>query len=348
MASSRAEEFREAIRTARSALETAPNNPFKLVLEDVVAGLTDQSVEAHLAPGAGGRWTLALAPAHQPARSTSMLTVVITEKGAEVLSDPPRIATTPEQFTDIMRAYITTPAFLESLQAISELAAQPVEGYLRVAPNTVSREDLMLEVPPEVQRQIAQSVGQGIVVRLSIARFPGAGIFRSGTPYKVFESAGFSVFLSEIVTQDEAGNLHIAGRVARASSDGSVFKNLSDEELSAEAQRLARDLRDLKIIYERDRDGLEKSPDEETRRKAVTYASTVTELQNYIRSEYTTRSSVRVRECKREFENRLRGRMPAVPPVDFTRPADLDTDIDQIADLMERAALILTPRQPGR
>lgn len=216
MSSSRAREIREAVRAAQAASATRPDDPFKQVLDDVALGLTDEAVEARLTSGPGGRWTLWLAPAHRPGRAVAMLSVVISARGADVLLNPKQVATTPEQLADILRTHVTTPAFLESLQEISELAAQPVEGFLRMAPRTVSREDLMLEVPPEVQREIAQSVDKDVSIRLRIADFPGAGTFMAGTRYKVLESAGFSVTLSKEVAQAEDGSLQIVGRVTLA------------------------------------------------------------------------------------------------------------------------------------
>jgi hypothetical protein len=106
-----------------------------------------------------------------------------------------------------------TPAFLESLQEVAELSNQSVEGFLRTAPGTVSRDDPMLEVPRQVQRQIAEAIGQEIPLELRVAPFVGAGRFQRGARYQVLESAGFSVKLSKEVEQKGTGELLIVGIV---------------------------------------------------------------------------------------------------------------------------------------
>jgi hypothetical protein len=208
------QEIRDAIRAARTAAETRPDDPFKKVLDEVAVGLTDESVEARFTSGQGGRWTLWLSPVHRPGRPSAMLTVVIGPSGAEVLLQPKRSAAKPEELAEILKGFVTTPNFLESMAAIAELANQPVEGFLRVAPRTVSRDDLMLEVTPDQQRSIAGSVGSDITLSLRISDFPGAGTFKPEAGYRVLEAAGFSVTLAKDgVSQHDKGELRLIGRV---------------------------------------------------------------------------------------------------------------------------------------
>src|SRR5262249_58582933 len=106
--------------------------------------------------------------------------------------------------------------FLESLQALADRAHQPVQGFLRVNPRSVTRDDVMLEVPADVQREIAGRVDDDVSLRLRILDLPGAGKLKPEAGYKVLESAGYTVTLSEPVKQEGDDALRIAGRVSRA------------------------------------------------------------------------------------------------------------------------------------
>ncbi|KYF48027.1 hypothetical protein BE08_19970 [Sorangium cellulosum] len=210
------QQIRDAIRAARTKAKVQPGDPFKQVLDEVVAGLTDELVEARLTSGPGGRWTLWLSPAHRPARAVAILTVVLTASGAEVLLDPKRSATTPDELAEILKRFVTEPEFLETLEVLGELASEPVEGFLRVTPRTVSRDDIMVEVSPALQGEIARAVGSDIKLDVAVSSFPGAGKFAPGVKYTVLESGGFSISLSHDVTQSENGTLTLIGHVERA------------------------------------------------------------------------------------------------------------------------------------
>lgn len=213
-----ADEIREAVQAAKAASVTPPDNPFRRILDEVAEGLTDESVKAQFTSGPGGRWTLWLSPAHRPGRAFPMVSVVISPTGAEVLLQPKRQAAKPAELAEILKGFVTMPEFLESLQVTADLVGQPVEGFLRVAPRTVTRDDLMLEVTPQQQRDIAEHAGADIELGLRVSNFPGAGKFKTEAAYKVLESAGYTVTLSEPVTKDEAGLLRITGRVQRTAS----------------------------------------------------------------------------------------------------------------------------------
>jgi hypothetical protein len=212
-----ADEIKEAIRAARAASTTPPGDPFKGVLDEVAVGLTDESVEARWAPGLGGRWTLWISPAYRPGRALPMLTVVIASARADVLLEPKQSADRPEELARILKGFVVKPEVLDSLEVQANLAGQPVEGFLRLAPKTVSREDLMLEVTPPQQREIAEHDGREITLRLRVSSFPGAGKLSTEATYQVLESAGYAVTLSGPVTQD-AGLVSITGHVQRTAS----------------------------------------------------------------------------------------------------------------------------------
>lgn len=190
-----AQEIKDAIRVARAASETKQDDPFKRILDQVAEGLTDEAVEARFTPAPAGRWTLVLAPAHRPANAYPMVSVVLTPGRAEVLLDSKQVARTPEELLDILKNFVTTPELLESLKEVASLTNLPVEGYLRVEPKTVSREDLRLEVSPSQQRDdIAKRVGSATTLQLRITDSRGPGTFKPER-YKVLESAGFTVTL---------------------------------------------------------------------------------------------------------------------------------------------------------
>ncbi len=212
-----ADDIRKAIQAAKAASTTPPGSPFKVVLEEVAKGLTDDLVEARLTAGSAGRWTLWLAPAYRPGRAVPMLTVVIGPASAEVLVQPKRVAVKPDELAEILKGFVTLPEFMESLQATADLVGQSVEGFLRVSPQNVTRDDVLLEVTPAQQREIAErdSDGEGVTLELRVADVPGAGTFKEGAGYKVLESAGYTVTLSAPITRDEAGTLHIHGRATR-------------------------------------------------------------------------------------------------------------------------------------
>lgn len=214
-----AQEIRDAIRAAQAAAEPRPDDPYKRTLDEIAEGLTDENVKASIRSQLGGRYTLWLAPTPQPGRATPVLQVVISETGADVLLDPKQVAKTPKELTDILKKFVTSVPFLETLQEIAGLTTQPVEGFLRVTPGTVSREDLMLEVPPETQREIATYPNGEVSLLLKVASFPGAGTFKPDARYTILESAGISVTLSQNVKEEPDGGLRIVGRInAPASS----------------------------------------------------------------------------------------------------------------------------------
>jgi hypothetical protein len=209
------EEIREAIRAAKATPEASAGDPFKRILDEVAKGLSDGSVEARVVGAPGGRWTIWVSPAHRPGVSFSMPSVVLSAGKAEVIGQPRQTAATPAELADLLKGFVTTPTFLASLQEFAELASQPVEGFLRVEAKTVSRDDLLLEVAPEVQRQIAESVGRELTLQLPLAKLPFAGTFKRDVPYKVLEAAGYSVTLERDVALEANGTLRIVGRVRR-------------------------------------------------------------------------------------------------------------------------------------
>jgi hypothetical protein len=210
------EEIRAAVRAAKAASEVSADDPFKRVLLEVAEGLTDGFVDARVVGGSGGFWSIQLSPVYRPGLSFSMLDVVLSDSRAEVLGRPPQAASTPQELTAILKRFVTTPTFVASLQELAELSTQPVEGFLRLVPQRISRDDLVLEVAPDAQRTIAEGVGRVLTLQLPLmAKLPFAGTFKSGVPYKVLEAAGYSVTLTQEVAAQEDGTLQIVGRVSR-------------------------------------------------------------------------------------------------------------------------------------
>src|SRR5262249_28280505 len=146
--------------------------------------------------------------------SVAVLSVVISAGRAEVLLDPKQVAKTSAELADILKNLVTTPAFLESLEDLVGLIQQPVDGFLRIAPRTMSRDDVMLVVPPDVQREIASRVDQEVSLRVRVSDFIGAGKFDAEAPYRTFESAGYCVALTKKVAPEDDGALRVIGRVS--------------------------------------------------------------------------------------------------------------------------------------
>jgi hypothetical protein len=208
-----AQEIREAVAAAQAASKPAADDPYKRVLQEVAEGLTGPGVEARLDEKPSGRWTLVLAPAYQPGRGASMLDVRIGAQEATVYLDPPRVAHSPKELASILKQFVTMPPFLESLEEIARLSEQPVEGFLRIRPGTVSREDVMLEIPPETQKTIAGHRDAEVEIRARVASFRGAGTFQPEAGYVVLESAGFSIRLAR--AEQAGGDITLQGRVER-------------------------------------------------------------------------------------------------------------------------------------
>lgn len=220
------EEIRTAIQAARQAPDN--NDPFKGVLDQIAEGISDEDVKAEVHSGGGPSWTLSLAPAYQPGRATAVLQVVRTTGGVYLLNDPKQGADSPDHLTYILKRFVTDVAFISNLEQIAALSRQPIEGFLRVFPGTVSRHDLMVVVPPEIQRrEIAEKVGQAVTLALNVADFPGAGTFKAGVAYKTTESAGLVVTLTHPVEQSTDLSLTFRGIVGMKSEH--PIRTLLDE-----------------------------------------------------------------------------------------------------------------------
>jgi hypothetical protein len=213
------DEIRAAIRAAQQAARPSEDDPFKAVLDQAANGISNDDVKAEIRSELGPRWTLWLAPAYQPGRAAAMLEIVRTSTGVDVLPDPKQSADSPARLADILKSFVTSAAFLGSLEQLGEISKQPVEGYLRVAPGTVSRDDVILEVPPEIQRRdIAEKVGFPVTIVLRVANFPGTGTFNPNADYKVLESAGLVLGLTHPVERGKDSSLTLRGVVRDATT----------------------------------------------------------------------------------------------------------------------------------
>lgn len=205
------DDIRKAIEAARP--KASPTNPFAEVLKEVAKGISSDTVLATFSPRSGSRWTLRIAPAHQPANAQIMLEVVALPNRAEVLLDPKCEAQTPAQLAEILKEFVTIPEFIESLDIIGQRSQETVSGFLRVTRGSPSRDDVMVDVPPDVQKSIGtKKPDEAIACKLSVSSVPGAGKFRRRIRYTILESAGLFVDVHKAVARE--GHIELKGSKA--------------------------------------------------------------------------------------------------------------------------------------
>jgi hypothetical protein len=127
----------------------------------------------------------------------------------EVVSDPKKL-------TDVLETFLRE-TLVDTIEEVSEWVALPVEGFLRVMARTTSRDDVMFEVPPDVQERLAKAVERNdsdFDCELKIADFPGAGRVVRDTRYQVLESAGYGVE-EPAVEEQPRGLFKVSGRPIR-------------------------------------------------------------------------------------------------------------------------------------
>ena len=152
-----------------------------------------------------------------------MLSVAFDHEGAEVFVNPPRRAKSVDELTQILNDFLSLPAFQETIDELLDQAKFPVEGFLRQRPMTISRGDVMFEVPHAQQKKLAQAAesgsGQDVCLLLNISTFVGAGTLVDGAKYVRLESAGYALGTSEspVKTEDKGNGVYtlsgIAGRI---------------------------------------------------------------------------------------------------------------------------------------
>lgn len=340
------DDIRRAVAEARQRVADE-TNPYVAALMDLAEALTDESIRAEVSAAKGQRWTLSVYPQHRPSSKTVLMSMAISDDKATVLTGERREFLTREALENYLKDFVQLETFISSLSELEQEAKEPVGAYLRVLdPQTISRDDFMLVVTPDNQRHLSEAAeGAELDLELEAGSAIGAGTYDSSVPYRFLNSAGVVLRIVETDRTAE-GKIRVRGRrVASARANGSIYDQLSNEDLSNIGMKLATGLRGLVSIYRRDKAKLDEAQDEAARRKALHYAPDVESLKRYIRDQYAMRG-VQVRECKLDLVKRLRAGAPEEPPVDFYRPED-PLDIERIADFLETAARALAARPAG-
>jgi hypothetical protein len=207
--------------------------PFVEVLNELAEGLRSDTVGAEISPGeARGRLYLTLWPRPLPARRHLMLAFWTTLDSLRVFTAPPRDFCDPTELREWLADFVTTPAFLESLAALSDIAGQPTEGYLRASGvGRLSHDDLIVEINAPAQRTLAdQSDGKSVELLVTISTEPGAGSFDPNRRYVALELLGVRLddFLVEALP---TGGLRVRG-VKRTDRDLRTEFDEFDREVS--------------------------------------------------------------------------------------------------------------------
>ncbi|HEU4411257.1 MAG TPA: hypothetical protein VFS43_38755 [Polyangiaceae bacterium] len=188
--------FADLIRQrVQAGLKSAETNtgPLVEVLHELAEGLRSDTVGAEIMPGeARGRLYLTLWPRLLPARRHLMLAFWVTADSLRVFTDPPQEFSDPSALREWLADFVTTPAFLESLVALSDLAGQPTEGYLRAAGvGRLSGDDLVVEISAPAQRALVdQPDGTTVELTVAVSAEAGAGSFDPNRKYVALESSG--------------------------------------------------------------------------------------------------------------------------------------------------------------
>jgi hypothetical protein len=153
-------------------------------------------------------------------RNTTMLTVVDRFTDAEVLLRERASVKTAAELRGVLEDFAMNSAFPITLSRYAEDCGAPVEGWLRFKGyRKLSSDDALLLVPPEVQRELAESAraggGQAFdqtfeLVPLTTRGFTGYQAIQ----YLDFESGGFVVQLPDVASHTRAGNrVRIVGTI---------------------------------------------------------------------------------------------------------------------------------------
>lgn len=195
--------FSATLKKVRDARAPKPETvtEFEAVLDNFARALEEAGIYARWSPTVSGRRRLSVAPKYQPGRASSMLSVAFDHEGAEVFVNPPRRAKSADELTQILNDFLSLPAFQETIDELLEQAKSPVEGFLRQRPMTISRGDVMFEIPPAMQESLANAAesgsGQQVSLIVNISTFVGAGTLVEGAKYVRLESAGYTLGTNE-------------------------------------------------------------------------------------------------------------------------------------------------------
>jgi hypothetical protein len=184
--------IRQRVQAGLKSAE-AQAGPFVEVLHELAEGLRSDTVDAAITTGsARGRLYLTLWPRPLPARRNLVLAFWVTPNSLRVFTAPPREFSDPSALREWLADFVTTPAFLENLAALGDIAEQPTEGYLRAAGvGRLSRDDLMVEISAPAQRALVdQADGATVELIVAFSAESGAGSFDQKRKYVALESSG--------------------------------------------------------------------------------------------------------------------------------------------------------------
>jgi hypothetical protein len=170
--------------------------PFLDVLHELAEGLTSDRIGAAITRGGvRGRYYLTLWPHTLPARRQLMLSFWVTTRSIRVFVEPPVEFDEAERLGSWLADFVTSPAFLESLEILGEATRLPTQGYLRArSTGQFSREDLIVEIAPEVQKVLVDEAdGSAVEISVALGSTIGAGAFDPKRTYVSLESSGVRV-----------------------------------------------------------------------------------------------------------------------------------------------------------
>jgi hypothetical protein len=222
--------IRQRVQTGLQGTESAAG-PFLDVLHELAEGLTSDRIGAAITRGGvRGRYYLTLWPRTLPARRQLMLSFWVSTRSIRAFVDPPKEFEDADSLRTWLADFVASPAFLESLEILGEATLLPTQGYLRARrTGQLSREDVIVEIAPEVQRALVEhEEGSAVELTVALASTIGAGTFDPQRTYVSLQSSGVRV--DEIRIDPAAtGILNIRG-VKRLEPDlRAEFDDFDDE-----------------------------------------------------------------------------------------------------------------------
>jgi hypothetical protein len=162
-------EFSFAEEIARIAAPTPSPRIPRMRLLDVwnqfADGLRQTGIGADVRPSEDGtRYHLVLWPAHRPGWRTLTLTFRVTPTSVLIFQSGTTPLESPEELANWLREFAGGDNFQSTLQALREQAEEPVEARLMVQ----GAPDLLVQVSPETQRQIATATAEDITMTVEL------------------------------------------------------------------------------------------------------------------------------------------------------------------------------------
>jgi hypothetical protein len=222
--------IRQRVQTGLQGTEVG-GGPFLDVLHELAEGLTSDRIGAAITRGSvRGRYYLTLWPHTLPARRQLMLSFWVSTRSIRVFVEPPREFDDADSLGRWLADFVTSPAFLESLEILGEATLLPTQAYLRAqSTGQLSREDVIVEIAPEVQKALVEGAdGSPVEISVALASLTGAGTFDPKRNYVALESSG--VHVEELrIEQAAVGILTIRG-IKRLEPDlQAEFDDFDDE-----------------------------------------------------------------------------------------------------------------------